>query len=168
MTKQRSLKTSLAVSMMLTSLAAVAGGDLTVNKSVMVDANPATVWKMVGNFNGLDVWHPVVVNSELLKGLNDQAGSERLLTLGNGATITEKLVAYSEQDKSYSYQILKSPLPVSNYESTITVASAGDGKSKVTWQSSFDAKDASNEEAIGAISGVYEAGLNQVQKDFAQ
>ena len=168
MTKITMLKTSLAATMMAFSLTAFAGGALEVNKDIMVDANPATVWKMVGNFNGLDVWHPVVVSSDLELGMNDEVGAQRLLTLGNGATITEKLVSYSDNDKSYTYQILKSPLPVSNYQSTIMVEAAGEGKSKVTWRSTFDAKDASDKDAIAAITGVYEAGLNQVSKDFAK
>jgi mxaD protein len=168
MTTRTVLKTALTAAIMLTSLSSLAAGALSVDKQITVNANPATVWKMVGNFNGLDVWHPVVVMSEIKTGQNNQPGAERLLSLGNGATITEKLTAYSDVDTSYSYAIMASPLPVKNYESTITVSSAGEGKANVRWSSSFDANGADDQAAIDAITGVYEGGLNQLQKDFAQ
>ena len=162
------IKTALTVGLVAVSISANAAGALKVSKEVTVDANPNTVWKMVGNFNGLDVWHPVVVKSHLLKGKNNHKGAERLLTLGNGGTIREHLMSRSDKNESYTYRIVKSPLPVKNYVSTIKVSKAAGGKSIVSWSSTFDAKGASNDDAIKAITGVYMAGLNQVKKDFAQ
>ena len=164
------IKTALTVGLLAASLSAnAASGVLKVSKEVTVDANPVTVWKLVGNFDGLDVWHPVVVKSRLLKGHNNRPGAERLLTLANGGTIEEKLLTHSNKSESYTYEILKSPLPVTHYKSKIKVSKTKDGKSIVSWSSTFDAKKGvSKDDAIKAITGVYEAGLNQVQKDFAQ
>ncbi|KKN18791.1 hypothetical protein LCGC14_0952320, partial [marine sediment metagenome] len=77
MTTRTLLKTTLATALMLTSLSSFAEGALSVDKHITVNANATTVWKMVGNFNGLDVWHPLVVNSELKTGSNNQPGAER-------------------------------------------------------------------------------------------
>ncbi|MFT7413506.1 MAG: mxaD protein [Methylophagaceae bacterium] len=109
-----------------------------------------------------DDWHPVVVSSQLTHGKNNDM---RLLTLGNGATITEKQVSRNDTERSYTYAIIASALPVADYVSTISVAAA-DGKSTVTWRSSFDAKGASDEEAVNAITGIYDAGLNNLNKHF--
>ncbi|GAB4293283.1 MAG: hypothetical protein Kow0083_06430 [Methylophaga sp.] len=160
------MNTMVASSLLAVSLNVFAAGSLSVEKETTVNASPATVWKMIGNFNGLDVWHPVVVGSELTTGVNNEPGAVRLLTLGNGATISEKLLSYSDEDKSYSYAIMESPLPVSNYESSISVMDAGEGKSKIVWRSDFDTKDATDADAVDAITGVYDAGLSQVQKHF--
>ncbi|SFK37998.1 SRPBCC family protein [Methylophaga sulfidovorans] len=169
MTTRTVLKTALTTALMLTSLSTFAAGNLSVDEQVSVNASPATVWKMVGNFNGLDVWHPVVVGSDLKSGNNNEVDAERILSLGNGGTILEQLTAYSDSDNSYSYAILESPLPVKNYESTISVSDDGKGKSIVSWSSTFDAADGVDDQAaIDAITGVYNAGLNQLQKDFAQ
>lgn len=148
------------------SLSVQAAESLQVSKDITVNAQAATVWKMIGNFNGLDVWHPVVIGSEITSGKNDELGSVRKLTLGNGATISEKLLAYSGDGKQYRYQILESPLPVQNYVSSLTVSDAGEGKTKITWQSTFQAKGVADEEAVQAITGVYDAGLNHVQAIF--
>lgn len=159
------IKTTVTV-VLLTSAITSFAGNLTVTKEITVNASPETTWKMVGNFNHLDVWHPVVVASELTQGSSQSAGAVRLLTLGNGATITEKLVANNNALRSYTYAITKSPLPISDYVSTITVSAAQDGKSTVTWSSSFDSNGATDEEAINTIAGIYDAGLNSLDKHF--
>jgi mxaD protein len=63
-------------------------------------------------------------------------------------------------------------LPVSDYTSTVRVKSAGKGKSTVIWSGSFKRKDTSDKPAANAddatatkaMSGVYEAGLDNLKK----
>lgn len=141
--------------------------NLNVSKETTVNASPDTTWKMISDFNHLDVWHPVVVDSKLI-GDKTGTGAVRKLTLGNGATITEKLLSHNDKSRSYSYAILESPLPVENYDSTISVTPAEDGKARVKWTSRFNARGASDEEAIKTITGIYEAGLNNLNKHFNQ
>jgi len=140
---------------------------LKVSKETTVNASPDTAWKMIGDFNHLDVWHPVVVDSKLV-GDTKGVGAVRVLTLGNGASITEKLLSHDDGAHHYSYAITESPLPVANYESTISITPAADGKSVVKWTSSFNAKGASDEEAVKTITGIYDAGLNNLNKHFNQ
>ncbi len=161
---QTTLKTLLSVALLTIATTGYAG-HLSVSKEVTLNASPSTTWKMIGNFNHLDVWHPVVVDSKL-EGDTTCVGAVRLLTLGNGANITEKLTAQSEN--SYSYTITESPLPISGYESTISVSSTEDGKSVVKWTSNFDANGATDEEASKAILGIYDAGLGNLEKHFNQ
>ena len=147
------------------SVAAQAAGGLNVTREVELNATPATVWKLVGTFNDLDVWHPAVVASELT-GSGTAAGDKRVLTLGDGATITEKLVALNDADHSLTYAIETSPLPVSDYVSTLTVTANERGGSVVRWTSTFDAKDAPDEKATEVIGGIYDGGLGKLQALF--
>lgn len=147
------------------SQSAIAAGDLSVTKSIELDAAPTTVWKMIGGFNHLDVWHPVVTGSEL-QGKGMKPGDIRVLSLANGASITEKLIAHSDEQKTYTYAITESPLPVKDYVSTITVSTASDGKSQVEWRSTFNANDAPDSKAVETITGIYDAGLNTLAKHF--
>jgi polyketide cyclase/dehydrase/lipid transport protein len=149
------------------SQTSVAAGSLAVTKEVSINAAPDTVWKMVGGFNELDMWHPVVVNSQL-QGKGVKVGDIRILTLGNGAKITEKLVVHSDAKKTYTYAITESPLPVMDYVSTISVFEAEDGMSKVEWKSTFNANDAPDDKAVETIAGIYDAGLNNLVKHFNQ
>lgn len=158
------IKTTVSAALLATAMTSFAG-NLNVSKQVTVNASPDTTWKMIGDFNHLDVWHPVVVSSVLTQGTPNEV---RLLTLGNGATITEKQVSRDDAQRSYTYAITESPLPVADYVSTISVSPSADGKSTVTWRSSFDANGVTDEEAVNTITGIYDAGLNNLDKHFNQ
>ena len=105
-----------------------AAGNLSVTREVIIDSTPATVWKLVGNFNALDVWHPAVSKSEL-NGAGTKVGTRRLLTLVDSKkTIIEQLTAYDAAKTSYSYTIVRGPLPVVNYNGTLTLNATPEGK----------------------------------------
>jgi mxaD protein len=153
-------KTNLAAALTLagatlTSSSAIAAGSVQVSESVEINAKPAAVWALVGDYNGLYRWHPAVKES-------DRTDNIRLLTLGNGAQIIETLTAMNNEKRIYNYTIIASPLPVSDYESSIAVKTNGSNGSVVTWSSSFNAAGISHEEAAKVIRGVYQAGLNKL------
>lgn len=162
------LLTKTTIAMMLTGHIALSyAGDLSVSRSIVVNASPETTWKMIGDFNHLDVWHPVVVASDLTQGSQNQIGAIRLLTLADKSTITEKLVNYDTSDKTYSYRITQSQLPVQDYVGTITVSAANEGKAKITWSSTFDAKPGvADSDAVNGTAGIYEAGLTNINNHF--
>ncbi len=154
-----------AVGLLFATGSCFAAGAISVTREVTVDNSTATVWKLVGNFNALDVWHPAVTSSSV-NGNGTKVGTRRLLTLGDGATILEALTSYSAAKTSYSYSILKSPLPVANYKSTLTLTPVDEGHTLMKWSSTFDANGASDEQATAVIAGIYDAGLAKVVANF--
>lgn len=153
-----------AASLMLAAGSAAAG-NLSVSREVIVDRAPATVWKLLGEFNALDVWLPPVLSS-VFEGDPVRPGAVRVLDLGNNATVTEQLLEYSSAERSYSYTFLESPLPVKNYVATIELSAAADGKTLIRWRSTFDAAGASDAKATEAIGGIYDAGLTRIAAIF--
>jgi len=153
-----------AASLMLAA-GGVAAGNLSVAREVTVDRAPATVWKLLGEFNALDVWLPPVLSSTFT-GDATRPGAVRVLDLGNNATVTEQLVAYSSAERSYSYTFLDSPLPVKNYVATIELSAAADGKTVIRWRSTFDAAGAADAKATEAVQGIYDAGLTKIASIF--
>jgi mxaD protein len=144
-----------------------AAGNLAVSREITLDRSPATVWKLVGEFNSLDVWLPPVLGSSFT-GAATQPGAVRQLDLGNNVGVTEKLLAYSAAQHSYSYAFLKSPLPVKNYVATIELTETADGKTLMKWRSTFDADGAPDDKAKEAILGIYDAGLAKVAAIFSK
>ena len=142
-----------------------AAGNLSVTREATLDAAPSTAWKLIGNFHGLDVWHPALAGSTGT-GSGTAAGSTRVLSLVGGGTIDEKLTAYSAAKRSLTYKITKSPLPVKNYLSTMTVSPTADGKSLVKWTSTFDASGADDAKAKEVVGGIYDAGLGKATAIF--
>jgi Polyketide cyclase / dehydrase and lipid transport len=135
-------------------------------ETIEINAPAEKVWAVIGNFQDMG-WHPAFAKTEGTGG-ND-ANATRKLTLANGGTIDEKLIKYSAENKSLSYEITNvdvKVVPVTNYAATISVSGTGD-KSTVEWKSAFyrgyvnndPPPELSDEAAVKAITGVFKDGL---------
>ena len=135
---------------------------LEVSRSALINHPAAAVWNLIGDFGGLDRWHPAVVKLELSG--DGSAGSTRVLTLPDGGTLNEKLLARSPQNMSYSYSIESGVLPVANYAAEISVRPARNdpGQSIVEWSSRFDPVGVENTAARDLIGGIYQAGFDSI------
>jgi len=133
-----------------------------VSSSTELPVPAATVWAVIGNFNALPDWHPAVAKSELKK---EGGGTLRKLSLVGGGTIEEKLEQIDDKERLYTYTIVSGPLPVNNYTATLRVKDGGKG-CIVEWSSEFEAKGAPEGDAVAAISGIYEAGFENLKRMF--
>jgi mxaD protein len=155
------------MSLSIATSSALADGQLSASREIVVDRAPTTVWKLLGEFNALDIWLPPV-QASTFSGDASKPGAIRVLDLGNRTTVTEELVAYSDTERAYSYKFLESPLPVKNYVATLQVRAAPGGKSQIQWRSTFEAAGVSDEKAREAILGIYDAGLTKIAVIFGQ
>lgn len=135
--------------------ATVPGHALELKRSADIAAPPAKVWQTIGDFCGIGSWHPAI---ETCTPSETGGMKVRTLALKGGGTIKEQQLTRDDKVMSYTYTILESPLPVSDYTSTLAVAPDGSG-SKVTWSGTFNAKGAPASVATDAIQGIYESGL---------
>ena len=165
----------LLLGLIVITASACSGGGapvLNVSKSIEINAPATAVWEQVKDFDALNRWHPAVAKDEIVEGTNNVVGAVRVLTLGDGGTIREKLLAYDANAHSMKYSILEGVLPVSSYESTITVEQNGATASKVTWAGKFKRKDVGPTPAKGAddatakttMESVYQGGLDNLKK----
>lgn len=138
---------------------------LYVIKSVNIDVPAAKAWDKISKFADLGAWHPAVAKTEIISGKDFKKGAKRTLTLQDGGKINEMLTAYSAKNKTMSYIITDSVLPVSGYASTLHVYPNGADKSVVVWEGSFLPKAPADEKtASDTISGVYDGGLSNLKK----
>jgi Polyketide cyclase / dehydrase and lipid transport len=140
-------------------LAATPAFALEASKTVDVAASPEKVWQTIGDFCGIANWHPAIEKCVM----GQQNGMPtRTLTLKGGGTILELQTGRNDSGMSYSYTILQSPLPVSDYHSTISVTKKGSG-SEITWKGNFKAANgASDADATKAIQGIYDSGVASI------
>lgn len=132
-----------------------------VHKTKEFDIAPDELWALIGDFHGIHKWVPGIQPSESLDG-----GARRKLTLGPDGAIVERLV--DEGDRSYTYAIEEGPIPVRNYQSTISVKDAGDGRSIVDWHGKFDVEEGTTDEAaVQIVEMVYDGGLDGLSKTLA-
>ena len=142
-----------------------------VTEKIEIDAPASKVWAIVGNFQDMS-WLPGVTKTEGTGG-NTPDQAKRKLTLKDGGVIDETLTRYDDKDMTLAYKIdqvdLK-VLPVNNYSSTISVKEEA-GKSVVEWKGAFyrgfmnndPPPELSDEAAVKAVTGVYQAGLQSLK-----
>jgi hypothetical protein len=129
-----------------------------IDKSIDVQAPASAVWKKIGAFCSIKDWHPAI-------GTCTESGGVRTLTTKDGkAQFVEKRVALDKKEMSYSYEIEKSPLPITNYRSTLKVVPTGEKTSKVDWSSTYTPDEGKADAAQEALAGIYQAGLDNIQK----
>lgn len=144
-----------------------------VEKTVEVNAPAAKVWAVISEFCSIKDWHPAIKDCEAKGGT--EAGASRVLTLDGGGKIHEEMLQYNADKMMYKYKITEvdvKVLPVTTYSASIAVV-AGDGDtSKVVWKGGFyrgftnndPPPELSDEAAVKAITGVYDAGLAKIKE----
>ena len=131
--------------------------------TVDLDVPPHQLWQLIGGFGSLPDWVPGVSQSELADG-----GRVRYLHDPQGHTFVERLERYDSAAHSYSYSIVQSPIPVSNYLSTITVTPIKGSKgSRVEWSNVFTPDGIGEKDAEEIFHGLYSAGLKALVSRFA-
>ena len=157
---------SIAVALSLgSSLGTSAASAASISRSMEVSGAPAAVWSVIGAFCAIKDWLPPV-------GMCIEDGktppTRTLVTKDGKASFVEKQTARSDADHSYSYAFLSSPLPVTNYSSTIKVTAKGEGVSVITWTGTYTPDAGKEKDASEALNGVYEAGLASIKAKFTK
>lgn len=138
--------------------------------SSVIDAPIERVWARIRDFNGLPEWHPGVKASRIEDGgPSDRVGCVRSLSLADGGTIRETLLALSDAKTYYAYAILESPLPVANYRATLRLHPVSDGnRTYAAWEAHFEPSPPEQQaEAENIISNaVFQGGLDGLKKHF--
>jgi hypothetical protein len=135
------------------------------SQSVDVEGAPAAVWSMIGPFCAIADWLPPV-------GTCTEDGNapptRTLVTRDGKATFVEKQTSRSDARHFYSYTFKSSPLPVTNYKSTIEVEAKGRGVSTVTWRGAYTPEPGKEKAANDALAGIYSAGLDAIRTRLAK
>lgn len=122
--------------------------------SIELPVSADRVWQLIGGFDALPDWLPYIPQST-----SSEGGRVRTLANPAGEAIVERLEAFNDKERSYSYSILKAPFPVTGYYSTLKVKPAGESAAVVEWSGSFTPAGASEQEATQLFFGIYTDGL---------
>lgn len=176
------------VGLMAVSASAMAHGPVRgkMTATVVINAPAAKVWEEIKDYGDMS-WLPAVKSVKNDKG--NEKGAVRVLTLQNGATITEELKDYKADKMSYKYKITEMSsvgklthagqeedipaLPVGNYAADLSVTDKG-GKAEVEWVATYyrayvnnNPPSELNEEAADkAVKDVLTSGLGSLLHKF--
>lgn len=132
----------------------------TASAFIDIPASADQVWHLIGGFNSLPDWLPFIPKSELSEG-----GRVRSLQTADGAVVIERLEAFDNAGKTYSYSILQAPFPATDYLATIRVEAQGKS-ARVTWSGRFAPVGVSEEEVTALFGGIYQGGLEALRANY--
>lgn len=137
--------------------------------SSVIPAPIEKVWERVRDFNGLPKWHPRIRESRIENAEpSDRIGCIRNFQLQNGDGLREQLLGLSDYDFFYTYAILESPMPLSDYISTLRLTKITDGnRCFAEWSAEFDC-DAEVEQGLvdGVGTNVFQGGFDALKRHF--
>ncbi|MGR7056672.1 SRPBCC family protein [Klebsiella aerogenes] len=135
----------------------------TTTVSIEIPASVDQIWQLMGGFDSLPDWLPFIPKSVVSEG-----GRVRTLTTSDGGTVIERLEAFDNRQRSYSYSIIQAPFPVVDYLSTIAVVATADSNiTRVEWSGSFTPVNVSDADAEALFSGIYRDGLQALKNNFS-
>ncbi|SIR21219.1 Polyketide cyclase / dehydrase and lipid transport [Pseudomonas sp. B10] len=132
----------------------------TASATIDIPASADQVWQLIGGFNTLPDWLPLITHSELSEG-----GRVRTLKTADGGVVVERLQTFDNAARTYSYSIEQAPFPASDYLATIKVEAQGQG-SRVAWSGRFNAVGVSDEEVVALFNGIYQGGLEALRANY--
>lgn len=134
----------------------------TASSSIELDVPAQQVWDLIGGFDSLPDWLPYIPSSRLSDG-----GRIRHLANPDGSAIVERLMAFDEKDRSYSYHILEAPFPQKDYLATLRVRETDGGKgSRVEWFGEFTPVGVTEAEVSALFQGIYDDGLAALKANY--
>ena len=103
-------------------------------------------------------------------GTGRRPGDIRSIKLRDGTSVREKLLAISDESKSYAYSVIEAPLPIRNHSSTVSLSATPDNRTAITWAAEFIVDDGIDATAItaGVKAGVIELGFEGLKATLAK
>jgi NADPH2:quinone reductase len=137
-----------------------------VSANTVIEAPVDAVWALLRNFGKVAKWHPDVRESRIESGGTGQTpGDIRSITLRDGTSIREQLLAISDASRSYTYSVIEAPLPIRDHRSTVRLSAAPNDRTAITWTAEFTVDDGADATSIaaGVKAGVIEIGFQGLQ-----
>ena len=132
-----------------------------VYRSMILNAPIEAAWAALRAFDNVSRWNPGVRAARLETGAPSEVGAVRHLDIVDGTVFRETLLAHSDAERFYTYDIIEGPLPVTNYVSTHhLIAVTHTNETLAIWESTFDC-NANQQDAMDKIVGdqIYIGGM---------
>jgi hypothetical protein len=136
-------------------------------RSTVINAPLQSVWAAIRDFNALPSWHPAIAKSEIEGGrASDAIGCVRSFLMKDGGYLREQLLALSDVDHCFTYNILVSPMPVNDYVASfrLTPITVGN-RTFAEWWADFNVTSGTEQAMVAQIGdGVFVPGFEALEK----
>lgn len=134
---------------------------MNVYRSIIIEAPIDRTWAAVREFDSVGTWNPAVSAARMETGTSTAVGSVRHLDIVDGTVFRETLLAHSDVDHFYTYDIIEGPLPCTSYLSSHRFVPITEGNWTLgIWEGTFDCAkedEATLESIVGDL--IYRDGM---------
>ncbi|WP_040798147.1 tyrosine-protein phosphatase [Nocardia higoensis] len=125
-----------------------------VTRSITLDASAEETWRVVGDVANVHRWVPALIDTTMDADI-------RTVTFADGAPARERVLARSDEDRTYTYTYLDGPIPLDEYFSTLSVGPHHhDRGALVTWTATL----AATPEVVQSVDEMYRTSLARLEE----
>jgi hypothetical protein len=129
-----------------------------VTETVRVNQEPEALWRKIGGFGAVVLWHPMLSRVECD---SEKEGSLRLAEGRDGSRQAERLLEIAPQQRFYRYGMETTPMPVHDYIGEFRIEADTSGASTVAWSATFEAV-ADDGKTADQVRQFFRAGLDNI------
>ncbi|MER5317928.1 SRPBCC family protein [Streptosporangium roseum] len=100
-----------------------------VQKEIIIDADPADVWAIIGDFTD----GPVRMAPGLVTDSRLDEPDVRVVTFADGTVARERLTALDEETRRLAFSVIGGTMQPTHDNASMQVAPHGDGRSRFVW-----------------------------------
>lgn len=123
-----------------------------VKEELPTDAN--NVWQLLRDFGDIKSW----ATGKIVKTEGSGVGMIRHIEFDLDKVV-ERCEAHDDIHMTFTYRLLESPWPMSNYVATVILTSGGPGKTLIEWSSNYQAEPDKAEAVRNLIESTYSMGF---------
>jgi len=101
----------------------------TVQKEIIINADPADVWEIIANFTH----GPVQMAPGLVTDSRLDEPDVRVVTFADGTVVRERLIALDEETRRLAYSVIGDTMRPAHDNASMQVFPHGDGRSRFVW-----------------------------------
>jgi uncharacterized protein YndB with AHSA1/START domain len=122
------------------------------------------VWGCFADFGDLNAWAP---GRSRVPVEGSGVGAVRTVAGDGDPTVRERLEAYDPARHTFSYAMLESPFPFTDYVATVQLRDLGGGRTSIDWSSTFEPRGAAAEQVAQMIEGIYRMFIARLKETLA-
>ena len=118
-----------------------------------LEASADTVWGLLRDFGDISAWSST---GKMLQSDGEGAGAIRRVESQDGLLV-ERCEAHDEEAQTFSYALIESPYPFSDYVAVVKLTPLGSDRCAIEWSSEFEPKPGLEDVLRKSIEDTYRA-----------
>lgn len=136
-----------------------------VTNDIEMTANLDEVWTAISNLGNLDKLVPEIISKTEMVG-NGKGSVVTLSLKSNGLEVVEKVTKLDNAKHIIVYEMLETPMPISDYKATIKIIPFKTNSYKVSFDAVFKVQDKDRETMETTIANFQKTLLSNIKKQY--